>query len=415
MTDSGKALIVDWQSWLQQRGLVRADNIVISEVPVSFFFLDIFLPALSMLPKEGRLFLLFDAPFIDVGYATALIDRVKNYGFSVDSSKSSDYVLCFICHGGSEFDGVWFSGSGFFVDELRGLFSKVFKSDISEAYWNWKYPKSLENYSVVGFKGKDLVAHYGISQRLLYAKTELIKSAQVGDVMVDESCRGGIKGSIFSGLFYYTTAPLPSVNEGLESSSRPLVGFGFPHGRHMKLGVRLGVYKNAGKLHRVDIQPLDESKQQKTFLKNDKSTLRTSWIAGWAKMLKSSSELCVLDRSWSYCLKRYCHHPEKSYDFYIGNDCVFVLSTGNKVPNIIDYVGELSSFIAEARALARFMGVNNIEAWLTDWQMDYFSHTSGFTSKDSSAAFAIMYNGDGYFSKYESAAWWISMGDADFT
>lgn len=413
MTDSGKALIVDWQGWLRQRGLVRAGNIVISEVPVSFSFLDVFLPALSMLPKEGRLFLLFDTPFIDIVSFNVLIDRVKNYGFSVDSSKSSDYVLCFICHGGPEFNGVWFSGSDFFSDELRCLFYKVFKSDISEAYWSWKYPESIENYSVVGFKGKNLVAHYGISQRLLYAKTELIKSAQAGDVMVDENYRGGIKNSVFSGLFYYTTVLLPTANEGLVDLARPLVGFGFPHGRHMKLGVRLGVYKNGGSLHQVVINAADND--EKTFLKSDVKALRSTWESCWHNMLASSAELCILDRSWSYFLRRYRNHPEKSYDIYVSGDSVFVLSTGSKVRRIIDYIGDVACFITESRLLAKNIGVNTFEAWLTDWQMDFFSDCSGFSCKDSSAAFAIIYKNDGYFLKYEGVPWWVSMGDADFT
>lgn len=413
MTDSGKALIVDWQGWLRQRGLVRTGNIVISEVPLSFSFLDVFLPALSMLPKEGRLFLLFDTPFIDIGSFTVLIDRVKNYGFSVDSSKSSDYVLCFICHGGPEFDGVWFSGSDFFSDELRGLFSKVFQSNISEAYWSWKYPKSIENYSVVGFKGKNLVAHYGISQRLLYAKAELIKSAQVGDVMVDETCRGGIKSSLFSGLFHCARLPLSDVNDGISYNSRPLVGFGFPHGRQMKLALRLGVYKNGGKLHQVVINAADND--EKTFLKNDVKTLRSTWEYCWHNMLDSSAEFCILDRSWNYFLRRYQRHPEKNYDIYASSDSVFVLSTGSKVRKIIDFVGDVACFITDSRFLAKNVGVNTLEAWLTDWQMDFLSGSDGFASNDSSAAFAVLYNDNSYFSKYEGVPWWISMGDADFT
>ncbi|MCD8524021.1 MAG: GNAT family N-acetyltransferase [Saccharospirillaceae bacterium] len=413
MINSDKVLILDWTDWLQHRGLVRTDNIVISEVPVSFLFLDVFLPALSMLPKEGRLFLLFDSPFIDIGYAVALAGRVKKYGFTIDANHSSATELCFAYREGPEFDGVWFSGVGIYTDELRVLFSKVFKSEISEDYWYWKYPRSYENYSVVGFKGRDLVAHYGISPRLLYAKTELLKAAQVGDVMVDESYRGGIKSSIFSGLFHCARLPLTDANDGIAYNSRPLVGFGFPHGRHMKFALRLGVYKNGGQLHQVVISAANDG--EKAFLKNDMNVLRSCWEFCWRKMQESSAELCILDRSWSYCLRRYRHHPEKNYDIYVGEKSVFVLSTGSKIPKVIDYVGDVACFITESRLLAKNIGASTLEAWLTDWQMDFLSENDGFYSKNSSAAFAILYNDDSDFSRYESVPWWISMGDADFT
>jgi len=123
-----------------------------------------------------------------------------------------------------------------FTESCIDLFKNVFGTPISQEFWNWKYPKDRAVSSVVALRNNEVVAHYGSCDRSGIYNNRSFGLIQACDVMVAPTDRGAISSSVF-----FELAKLGEKTFYAKDSA-VLVAYGFPHGRHYKLGARLKLY-----------------------------------------------------------------------------------------------------------------------------------------------------------------------------
>jgi hypothetical protein len=130
------------------------------------------------------------------------------------------------------------------IEEVCALFRTVFRTEISQATWRWKYYDSLldGHINVVLMHGPRVVGHAGavILPGMLDGKR--FPFAQVCDVMLDPDARGGAGprgayATFMNGLIAALQAKIP---EGMY--------YGFPGERPFRLGERLGFYRGTGRI-----------------------------------------------------------------------------------------------------------------------------------------------------------------------
>ena len=122
--------------------------------------------------------------------------------------------------------------------DIRQLFAEVFGTTLTSAMQAWKYGGGRG----VGMGVRDgtgtLVAHYGGGYRPLAANGVVCTAIQMQDVMVSPTARDVLARF---GPFGRLTRAFIQNHAG--SQHGVPFGFGFPSGRHLKLGNRLGMYR----------------------------------------------------------------------------------------------------------------------------------------------------------------------------
>lgn len=138
----------------------------------------------------------------------------------------------------------WQLHNAFAHDDARllPLFAEVFGHTLSAQEWAWKYTGSPLRGSVLN--NVDIpVAFFGGMARPFVYQGQRYLAVQNGDVMVHPSQRG-----VFSrrGALYQVASNFFSQHVG--PGQRYAFAFGFPNARHMRLGLKLGIYQQAGQL-----------------------------------------------------------------------------------------------------------------------------------------------------------------------
>lgn len=125
---------------------------------------------------------------------------------------------------------------------MRALFAHVFKKEMSQALWEWKYARPQA--AALGiWRGNELVAHYGGMGVDVSFKGAPATAAQICDVMVNPSVRHAVRTQ--SPFFLSTSAFLERF---LGYGNRWLLGYGFPSDRHMDLAAHLKLYAPVGRM-----------------------------------------------------------------------------------------------------------------------------------------------------------------------
>lgn len=137
---------------------------------------------------------------------------------------------------------------------LLPLFADVFGHAISPEEWAWKYADNPLRGVMLSHDDRP-VAFFGGMARSFHYQGKAYLAVQNGDVMVHPSQRG-----VFTrrGALYQVASRFFSQYVG---PGRPYAfAFGFPNSRHMRLGLKLGVYQQAGQLQELrwpaTLQPL---------------------------------------------------------------------------------------------------------------------------------------------------------------
>jgi hypothetical protein len=122
--------------------------------------------------------------------------------------------------------------------DVRTLFSQVFGTELTPGLQAWKYGAGRGVCMGVRDGTGTLVAHYGGGYRPLSTNGQVCTAIQMQDVMVSPSARDVLARF---GPFGRLTRAFIETRVG-EQLGVPF-GFGFPSGRHLKLGNRLGMYQ----------------------------------------------------------------------------------------------------------------------------------------------------------------------------
>lgn len=123
---------------------------------------------------------------------------------------------------------------------MRKLFADVFKKEMPQALWDWKYARP-QSAGLGVWRGSELVAHYGGMGADVVFNGAPATAVQICDVMVVPSVRQAVRQQ--SPFFLATSAFLERY---IGYDRRWLLGYGFPSDRHMLLAARLGLYAPVG-------------------------------------------------------------------------------------------------------------------------------------------------------------------------
>jgi len=382
-----------------------------------------FVKALNVCQKDDVFELRFPN---DIAYenriqlAVELANCAKQYGFELVSPHSNrsntlKYKLC----ESPKLGELNMDFSERYTMKVTKLFEKVFQEKMPESYWRWKYHYDDSKYSVVMLKDGDVVGHFGCVPRSVWYLGQVFPVVQGGGVMVDPAWRGKLGSSVFGKLVKLGIKQFADSGANLMTQS-PLCIFGFPHGRMLSLGERVGGYSTLGNIYdiKIDLSAFDSSFSAPLFDQGaDKHDLKPIWVRAWQRMQDSSDQVVLGVRNWPYATRRYLTHPKYQYRYYVNNSnhAVVVLRSINESQwLLIDYVGDLSEFKVNALRCAAALKLEFGQGSMSFWGMEAVANqflTLSVVSR-TSAALAARFFGEG--NALSEAPWWISMGDSDF-
>ena len=420
--ENDEILVLSWADWQAYEETRTFGRLIIKGIPVDVYAVNVF-PQASMLMKPGSILELWTREETDpLRFLSRYKSVAPHYGYEVQSpaadiTGSRIFTFRYTVDEQSSEEICYKSAYGYEALS-RKLFQKVFGHSISSEYWNWKYPSSVENQTLIGIADGQLVAHYGIMSRQLKVADQVVTAAQVGDVMVDPDCRGGLGKSIFTMMAKHTMKQMAPDEELHFGRNAYCVGFGFPHGRKMKLAARMALYQDRGALNEVLIKPADHEPENSGYVEEFTSAderFRSCWEFSWQIMQSCSEGICLINRDWQYLLSRYWYHPGKKYQFARVGDTVFVfqLESSSRL-RILDYLGPLDGFIDAARILLTAFNRTEAICWIIQWHMEKLQDDGNIELVNNSASLAVLFSENGQFSRYSEYPWWVTMGDTDF-
>jgi SAM-dependent methyltransferase len=201
------------------------------------------------------------------------------------------------------------------AQEVCALFSSVFKKEMSQALWVWKYGENRGQAIGIWDQGK-LVAHYGgISRRVNYFGQEILAS-QSADVMASSDSRKSLSKK---SAFFMAAATFLEVSVGF--GRRHLLGFGFPNERARRAPELLGLYSSSvGNILELSWDLKQTSLLRLFFrcvrLNLDRSNDLVAVEHCWQLMKSTTGDYIVGIRDASWLAHRYANHPDHHYEIY---------------------------------------------------------------------------------------------------
>lgn len=307
------------------------------------------------------------------------------------------------------------------MDAVRALFREVFKEDMPEALWRWKYERELSKGAVVLKDGR-IVAHYGgLGRRVLLCGEETV-SVQIGDVMVAPSVRQSVRSN---SPFYlaYTTFVDTYVGYG---KFFPF-GFGFPNDRAFRIAEKLGFYAKVGSMSQVRWHPARSWRA--ALLRADTLTRpallqQAAAVDGlWQAMLTEHRAHVIGVRNADYIDYRYFQRPGKDYRVLLlrrrlgGKPlALVVVEPREQGLFLLDFVGRLAALpptIHYLRDLAAREALSVVFTWCGSHHAGQFNMADATVeSLPISIPANIWTRGPGPDQLNER--WWLMPGDTDF-
>ncbi|NDP63242.1 hypothetical protein [Polaromonas sp.] len=265
-------------------------------------------------------------------------------------------------------------------EELLDLFLKVFGHAMPIAQWRWKYANTPIRGMLLR-RGNTAVAFFGGMPRAVHGPSGKLTAVQNGDVMVLPSERG-----VFSrnGALHHVARAFFQKMVGI---SLPYAfAFGFPNGRHFKLGTKLGLYAHASRMTTLTWSALAPVAQRwtttSTLGMHDLHVLERLWL----EMRLSWPRHFIPVRDAIRWKARFACHPVYKYELLVVRRrwtgkplCAVALREHAGHIEWLDYVGPSQLAGLAANAVRRFAGgCNNkfVAAMFSETIASFFSMDS---------------------------------------
>lgn len=305
-------------------------------------------------------------------------------------------------------------------DALLTLFQSAFGHAMPEALWAWKYA-SRSQIGVLAHREGQVVAYYGGLPRTLWIDGTQQQGVQICDVMVSPEERGVLSRR---GAFMQTTVAFLKASIGAEKTYQ--YAFGFPSGRHAKLGEKSGFYTPAAPLHEAE-WPATRLLMARLKLRiteltyHDKDCINTLWHT----MQPALADHLLPQKDADFLIWRYLKHPTQNYIARIVSSRwsskvlgVFVLRDhgSEQGMELIDLLGapeHLSQLLRCAQNLATSMNRKRLFGWLTAAVLTWLPKPS----TSSKVIDIYLYNGTpdtGKLVERLQSKVWLMGGDTDF-
>lgn len=409
-------LFLTSENWFEDFSLCKYQLVHLTINDQNLSVINIFMLASSRLRSKGVLIVRFrDLSFFS---GSSFVSMARAFSFeNLTSSNNYSGQMIFRFDRRETKLGYQMQQASTVSDGCIALFSAVFGSVISKEFWHWKYPVDKDVFSFAAIKDNRVVAHYGFCNRsLMYNNTALL-GAQACDVMVSSRERGALSNSIFNELFRLGERVFYSENSAIS------VAYGFPHGRHYKLGARLKLYSPVSAISQATFD-IPNSNVHKNLHKVNVlnsigiQTVNKKHLNALLQVMTSSRDTVVLNRDYLYLLGRYAHHPEYNYDIYELEECYFVLKVEGSQIFLMDYIGALDRFMNNIDHFIFLLSYQysgkRLHLWCLERVANEIAEFQFSTTKKvigTGAMFVIRTYSE---ANSDFKQWWISMGDAEF-
>lgn len=303
--------------------------------------------------------------------------------------------------------------------EVLRLFAGAFGQTHDARWYDWKYSRGRGEAVGLWNESGHLVAHYAGFPRTLLWHGELMKAVQIGDVMVAPQVRGVMtrKGPLFQVCSRFFGS---RVGEGKAYQ----LAFGFPNQRHVQLGVTLGLYHNAGKIHLLRwaarSKRLPPWWRWSPLVENSAALQQVAKV--WPAMARDMGD-CVLGvRDMDYLRWRFLDRPDRQYRLFLlrrwpmgGAAAVAVMRFAESGAELLDVIGSRKTFgmvIQAATDEAARAGMAELTAWASPAAAAALG--TGAMMTESGASLAVARASALTADKVATARWWWLGGDTDF-
>jgi len=303
------------------------------------------------------------------------------------------------------------------LESVRRLFLAVFKSEMSEMHWHWKYGDG-RGQGIVVLRDNELVAFFGGTERRVLFDGEHLVAMQCGDSMVAESYRGILTRK---GPFYLSvTAFLGKyVGDGLPY----LLSYGFPNARAMSLAQRLELYDDVGAM--LEIEWTAQTNSGYEALAFDFASPDHGQVAGdlWESMAGDFADRAIGVRDLTYLKHRYLDNPTLKYDFHMvrptGNEETLGLLVSRKTDDgllLVDAVcrkQHLKHLIEFGKNRAAELACGKFYGWLTKIDLPLIIDTDPIAGAEPLRLPLGVYS-PGLAAEDVRDKWFFLCGDSDF-
>ncbi len=305
------------------------------------------------------------------------------------------------------------------LGELQPLFEQVFKHAISLDLLHWKYAEGRgESWLADGQDGAASL-HCGLLFRDVRFKGQTLRAAQLVDLMAPPKASGlSRSGSPFAVLMRKILADLPRPDNPCG------VAFGFPSDRAMRLGERIGVYRQVDRLMELEFAPRHRRFAARWRVLTSIADHEAAVIDGlWRRMHRDLSDFAVGVRDASYLRHRYLAYPGRHYTVLL------IEGFWRRQPLGLAVIGpgtdrrELLDMVCAWRDTAAVLGA--VQSWMAQSAVAklQFSLTEHFARQLAPLAvrceptqFRIMGNPlipPGCIDSLDQR-WWLTSGDTDY-
>ncbi|WP_295402334.1 GNAT family N-acetyltransferase [uncultured Thiocystis sp.] len=299
------------------------------------------------------------------------------------------------------------------------LFRKAFNTDISLPLWHWKYGDG-RGHGIIARRDERVIAHYGCTRRRALFFGHPISALQMCDVMVDPRERGVMTKQ---GAMFLTTATMLELYLALQPDD---LAFGFPSSRSSRLGERLGLYAEVGRIAEIRWPAVSTRPRLRTRLRaidRDDSGDRALIAGLWSSMSRDLEGAIVVIRDWEYLRYRYLDHPQHRYELILMTSRLtgrplglLVLRQVGEAFELLDLVGPLAHIpllVDQARRIAARAGACAVFAWITRQHVPRFI-TKDATVTDPDVCIPTNVWVDGPRVEQLQDKWWLMSGDTEF-
>lgn len=305
------------------------------------------------------------------------------------------------------------------IDQFIDLFQEAFNTTISADLWQWKYGEGRGRSLLVRRAGK-AVAHYGATLRSALFQGHPYTALQVCDVMVEPRERGVMTKK---GATFLMTATFLEIYLGLQSFH---AAFGFPSRRSARLGEKLGLYAEVGKMMEMRWTAMPDRPRVRTRLRwlrpcNAADAMIVDRL--WFRMSYDLREAIVVVRDWNYLKYRYFDHPHHKYEVILvtkrfsgaplGIVVLRKLDTEVELLDVVAPLKNLTLLVDHARRLTGRWELTTIFCWITKPHTGFLGERAAQV-RDLDISVPTNAWVPGLPAEELRDKWWLMSGDTDF-
>jgi hypothetical protein len=297
------------------------------------------------------------------------------------------------------------------------LFVSAFGHTMPASLWHWKYDDQCKPGILAHAAGK-AVAHYGGLPRVVWLRGVQHDAVQIGDVMVDPDMRGILTRR---GPFMRSAFTFLQDKTGLGKPFR--LAFGFPSGRHAKLGEKLGLYGLVDDLFEA-IWPASPGARLPFWLKIRPVSADDHAMvdALWERMRADLVGYAAPQKDADFFKHRYMNHPTQTYLLFLVSlrwrsrpEGILVLrdhgqETGVELMDMLGPLDKLGRLFKAALALAGGLGRQRLFGWMTSGVL---AALPGAMTRTKITDICIATPDLEEMTGHLRSCWWLMSGDTD--